>query len=145
MGSSRPWRLVIRKHNPGGMSGHGTTEVQSIAAGFDWEAGRVVITPAKPLTELSPEQIAAIEKSVREGGSWHAYQAQVRLRDRIKELEAGQARAGEELKARDELLRAAVPLLEAVAGGKHCTQAAGSLVRRVRDLLEAGVNNSEVA
>ena len=33
MGGSRRWRLVVRKFNPGGMSGHGTTEVDSIAAG----------------------------------------------------------------------------------------------------------------
>lgn len=88
MNSSRPWRLVIRKHNPGGMSGHGTTEVESIAAGFDWEAGRVVIHPAKPLTELTPEQVAAIEKSVREGSSWHAYEAQKKLRERAMKAEA---------------------------------------------------------
>lgn len=85
---SRPLRLVIRKHNPGGMSGHGTTEVASIAVGFDWEAGRVIIHPAKPLTELTAEQVAAIEKSVRGGGSWHAYEAQKKLRERALKAEA---------------------------------------------------------
>ncbi len=86
--SSRPWRLVVRKHNPGGMTAHQTTEVQGIYAGFDWEAGRVVITPAKPLTELTPEQVDAIEKSVRQGSSWHAYQREEKLRQRIAQLEA---------------------------------------------------------
>jgi hypothetical protein len=85
---SRPLRLVIRKHNPGGMSGHGTTEVESIAVGFDWEAGRVIIHPAKPLTELSSEQVEAIEKSVRAGGSWHAFEAQKKLRERALKAEA---------------------------------------------------------
>ena len=95
MQGNRPWRLVIRKYNPGAMSGHQTTEVQAIAAGFDWEAGQVVIEPAKPLTELTPEQVTDISKSVRASGSWHAYQSQKKLRDqidslkaRIKELEA---------------------------------------------------------
>ena len=94
---SRPLRLVIRKHNPGGMSGHGTTEVQSIAVGFDWEAGRVILTPARPLTELTPEQVAAIEKSVRAGGSWHAYEAQKKLRERALKAEARVAELESEL------------------------------------------------
>lgn len=85
---SRPHRLVIKKFNPGGMVGHGSTEVARIDAGFDWTAGRVIITPAKPLTELTPEQVDAIEKSVRAGGSWHAYEAQKKLRERIRALEA---------------------------------------------------------
>jgi len=88
MQTGRQWRLTIRKHNPGGLTAHQTTEVQGIYAGFDWQAGQVVIEPAKPLTELSPEQVSAIEKSVRAGGSWHAYEAQKKLRARIKELEA---------------------------------------------------------
>jgi len=100
---SRPLRLVIRKHNPGGMSGHGTTEVESIAVGFDWEAGRVILTPAKPLTkpltELTPEQVQAIEKSVRQGGSWHAYEAQKRLRERALKAEARVAELEIELDA----------------------------------------------
>lgn len=96
---SRPLRLVIRKHNPGGMSGHGTTEVESIAVGFDWEAGRVILTPAKPLTELTPEQVQAIEKSVRQGGSWHAYEAQKKLRERALKAEARVAELEIELDA----------------------------------------------
>ena len=97
MGGSRRWRLVVRKFNPGGMSGHGTTEVDSIAAGFDWEAGRVILTPARPLTELTPEQVAAIEKSVRAGGSWHAYEAQKKLRERALKAEARVAELESEL------------------------------------------------
>lgn len=95
--SGRPWRVTIRKHNPGGMSGHGTTEVESIAAGFDWTAGQVVIYPAKPLTELTPEQVEAIEKSVRAGGSWHAYEAQKKLRERALKAEARVAELEQQL------------------------------------------------
>lgn len=88
MPGGHPWRLVIRKHNPGAMAGHQTTEVQAISAGFDWEAGRVVIEPAKPLTELTPEQVEDISKSVRTGGSWHAYQRHKKLDERIDALKA---------------------------------------------------------
>lgn len=85
---SRVWRLVVRKFNPGGMTAHQTTEVEGIYAGIDWEAGRVVLQPAKPLTELTPEQVEAITQSVRSGSSWHAYQREKSLRDRIEALEA---------------------------------------------------------
>lgn len=86
--SSRPWRLVIRKSNPGGMTGHQTTEVQGVYAGIDREAGRVVIEPAKPLTELTAAEVEAIQRSVREGSSWHAYQREKKWRERIAALEA---------------------------------------------------------
>lgn len=83
----RPWQIVVRTHNPGALSGGQTSDVQGIYAGFDWEAGQVIVTPVKPLTELTPEQVQAITKSVREGQSWHAYQAQKKLRERIDELQ----------------------------------------------------------
>lgn len=43
-------------------------------AGFDWDSGRVLLTPAQPVVALTPEQVEAIVKSVRSGQSWHAYQ-----------------------------------------------------------------------
>jgi len=85
---SRKLRLVIRGNNAGGLSAHQTTEVQGIYAGFDWEAGMVIVEPAKPLTELKPDQVADISKSVRAGTSWHAYQRDAKLRQRITALEA---------------------------------------------------------
>lgn len=81
-------RLVIRKFNPGGMTGHQTTNVTGIFAGFDHESRRVIFEPERPLTELSPEQVEAIVKSVREGHSWHAYERDKRLQARIAGLEA---------------------------------------------------------
>lgn len=84
----REMRLAIRKSNPGGMSGHQTTDVVSLHAGIDWEGGRVIITPAAPLTELTQEQVDAIMTSVRKGSSWHAYQREEKLRARIKDLKA---------------------------------------------------------
>ena len=121
MGGSRRWRLVVRKFNPGGMSGHGTTEVDSIAAGFDWEAGRVVITPAKPMTELTPEDVEAITKSVRAGGSWHAYKSQEKLRERALKAEARVAELEMQAEAAADQLRAAV-LAERERCAKVCEE-----------------------
>ena len=126
MGGSRRWRLVVRKFNPGGMSGHGTTEVDSIAAGFDWEAGRVVITPAKPMTELTPEDVEAITKSVRAGGSWHAYKSQEKLRERALKAEARVAELEMQAEAAADQLRAAV-LAERERCAKVCETEAESL------------------
>lgn len=84
----RELRLTIRKNNPGGLVAHQTTEVTGIYEGFDWESGQMIIEPARPLTELSPEQVDAIAKSVREGSSWHAVEREKKLRARIAALEA---------------------------------------------------------
>jgi hypothetical protein len=89
---SRPMRLVIRKSNPGALAGHQTTDVQAIYAGFDHEAGRLVLQPVRPLTELTAEQVEAIYKSVRMGSSWHAYEREKGLRARITDLEGEVAR-----------------------------------------------------
>lgn len=66
--------------------------------GFDWNAGKLLISTSVPLTTLTQEQVADICTSVRKGGSWHAYQKwkaqqeEIRqLRARIAELEATQA------------------------------------------------------
>lgn len=92
MPSVQPWHVVIRKANPGGMVGHQTTNIQAIYAGHDHEAGRVIIEPARPLTELTLEQADAILQSVRKGSSWHAYQREKQLLERIAALEAEVAR-----------------------------------------------------
>lgn len=89
---SRDFRLTVRKHNPGGLTAHQTTDVQAMYVGFDWQAGQIILEPARPLTELTAEQVEAIVQSVRDGNSWHAYQRDKRLRDEISELK-------EELKA----------------------------------------------
>jgi hypothetical protein len=91
-GGSRSWRLCIRKFNPGGLTAHQTVEVEGIHGGFDWEAGKAIITPAEPMTTLSPEDVQAIRKSVSVGGSWHAYKAQERLRDELATLRAALSR-----------------------------------------------------
>lgn len=81
--SHREVRLVVRKTNIGGLTAHQTTDVVGIYAGFDWEAGQLILAPARPLTELTEEDIAAIRASVAKGSSWHAYKAQEKQAERL--------------------------------------------------------------
>lgn len=67
--------ITIAIHSPGSIGPSPSVEVEAIHAGFDWDAGQVLIYPAQPLTTLTPEQVADITASVRKGQSWHAYEA----------------------------------------------------------------------
>jgi hypothetical protein len=57
------------------MGGTPCSVVTGIHAGFDWNAGTLLISTAEQLTRLSPEDVEAIRKSVSLGQSWHAYEA----------------------------------------------------------------------
>lgn len=80
--------LEIVVFNPGSMGGTPTVGVQGFHSGIDWNNGQVLITPHRPLTVLTAEDVKAIHTSALSGQSWHAYQAQKRLRARILELES---------------------------------------------------------
>ncbi|WP_236061677.1 MULTISPECIES: hypothetical protein [Klebsiella] len=67
--------ITIAVHSPGTIGPSPSVEVEAIHAGFDWDAGQVMIYPVQPLTVLTPEQVAEISESVRKGQSWHAYEA----------------------------------------------------------------------
>lgn len=67
--------ITILVHSPGSIGPSPSVEVEAIHAGFDWDAGQVMIYPVQPLTALTPEQVAEISESVRKGQSWHAYEA----------------------------------------------------------------------
>jgi hypothetical protein len=86
--SAHDWRLTVAINNPGGLTAHQTVEVERMDQGFDWTAGQIILQPAMPLSRLSPEEVAAVMQSVRQGQSWHAYEREKKLRARIKELEA---------------------------------------------------------
>lgn len=90
--SSREWRLTVAICNPGGLTAHQTVEIETIEQGFDWTAGQLIVKPSLPLSMLTPEQVADITKSVRAGGSWHAYEREKKHR---AELKAAQARIAE--------------------------------------------------
>ncbi|HBQ2427173.1 hypothetical protein [Klebsiella pneumoniae] len=108
--------VTIIIHSPGSVGVTPSVEVESIEAGFDWNAGQVLIYPAQPLTTLTPDQVADITTSVRKGQSWHAYEA-------YKKHKAEMATAATEyLKVagqRDELLTALEALSAACDTGER--------------------------
>ena len=85
--SHRDWRLVVKTLNPGSVGGTPSVDVTRLKFGIDWDAGKVLIETDVPLTRLTPEDVAAIHKSAKEGQSWHAYHAWKKQADRIKALE----------------------------------------------------------
>jgi hypothetical protein len=88
--SSRPRReckLFVKVLNPGSVGGTPCVEVTQVNAGFDWDAGKVLLSTDAPLTRLTPEDVAAIHKSAKESQSWHAFQSYKKQAARIKELE----------------------------------------------------------
>ena len=108
--------ITIVVHSPGSIGPSPSVEVEAIHAGFDWDAGQVMIYPAQPLTTLTPEQVADITESVRKGQSWHAFEA-------YKKHKAEMATAATEyLKVagqRDELLTALEALSAACDTGER--------------------------
>lgn len=72
--ASRPHKLAVQVFDPGRIGGTPCSEVTGIHVGFDWNAGKVLITTKEQLTRLSEEDLAAIRKSVSLGQSWHAYE-----------------------------------------------------------------------
>ncbi|CAM6822224.1 TPA: hypothetical protein N8G11_003008 [Escherichia coli] len=95
----RDMDVTIVVHSPGRIGSTPSVEVQSIQVGFDWDAGKVLIFPAQPLTTLTPEQITDITDSVRKGQSWHAYQEYKKHKEQLEklsiELDAAKQRVAE--------------------------------------------------
>lgn len=95
----RDMDIKIVVHSPGSVGATPTVDVKSIQAGFDWDAGQVMIFPAQSLTMLTTEQVADITESVHKGQSWHAYQEYKKHKEQLKkmtiELEAAKKRIAE--------------------------------------------------
>lgn len=106
--------ITILVYSPGSIGASPSVEVQGIYAGFDWDAGQVLIYPAQPLTTLTPEQVADITESVRKGQSWHAYQEYKKYKAQLENAALEHAKvAGQRdalqaalISQRDELLTA---------------------------------------
>ncbi|MBC8949857.1 hypothetical protein [Xenorhabdus sp. TS4] len=81
--ASAPLRLVI--HQPGGIGGTPTVGMKAIHAGFDWDSNTILIYPEEQLTRLTPDEMAAITKSVSKGQSWHSQQQPKEYRQRLEE------------------------------------------------------------
>lgn len=80
--------LAVAVWAPGTLGGSPRVGVTSLEVGFDWDAGYVLVRTERELCALGADERDAIVQSVRQGQSWHAYQAQKKLRARIAELEA---------------------------------------------------------
>ena len=109
--------ITILVHSPGSIGPSPSVEVEAIHAGFDWDAGQVMIYPAQPLTALTPEQVAEISESVRKGQSWHAYEAYKKHKAQLENAALEHAKVAGQ---RDELLAAlelAVEQMESDAVG----------------------------
>lgn len=74
-------RIVV--HAPGSLGGTPSVGLsgRGIQVGFDWDNGKLLLTPEVPLTRLTPEDVAAIHESVKKGQSWHAYEAHKRAHE----------------------------------------------------------------
>lgn len=104
--------ITISILSPGSIGASPSVEVESIQAGFDWDAGQVLIYPAQPLTTLTPEQVADITTSVRKGQPWHAYEAYKKHKAQLENAALEHAKVAGQ---RDELLAALVSWLLSLA------------------------------
>lgn len=95
--------LSVEVYAPGTVGGSPTVPVIGLGLGIDWDSSKLIIRPEKPLTQLTPGQVEAIERSVREGSSWHAYERYKQHKAREKELSDQLASVTAQ---RDELLEA---------------------------------------
>jgi hypothetical protein len=80
--------LQVEVFRPGSVGGTPRVPVVGMQAGFDWDNGAMLLRPETKLTTLTPEDVAAIHNSAREGQSWHVYQMHKKFSERIRELEA---------------------------------------------------------
>ena len=77
---------VIPRDNTMGPIPH--VEAQALMRGMDWENNCMILTPAQPLTVLTPDEVRDIQLSMRQGGNWHSYQRHQKQQDKIDLLEA---------------------------------------------------------
>lgn len=75
-------------HRPGNVGGTPTVPAIGATMGFDWDNRKLLIFTEKPLTELTPEQVEAVNESVKKGQSWHAFEAYKKHRNEMIILEA---------------------------------------------------------
>lgn len=73
-GRVRKLKLKIPIFSPGRIGGSPSLDVHDLALGFDHDQGQLFVCTEQLLSPLSREEIAAIQKSVSMGQSYHAYQ-----------------------------------------------------------------------
>lgn len=80
-------QVVIQTYSPGRIGGSPCVNIKNVNVGFDWDQGKVFLTPETPLTVLSTDDIVAIRESVSKSQSWHSFQELNKLKGRIHKLE----------------------------------------------------------
>lgn len=60
--------LGIRVQNVAAIGPSPVTEVLSVSLGFDWDRGRCIIYPTKPLREVDLDELASIRKAYNTDG-----------------------------------------------------------------------------
>lgn len=84
-------------HRPGSIGGTPTVHLKSIGAGFDWDAGKVMLRLTEDVSQITQEERDAIVKHARDGQSHRAYQDHQKikaLQDEVTELKLAIARQG---------------------------------------------------
>lgn len=82
----RDSELVVEVLSRGSAGPHPCVSVASIHAGFDWDAGKVIIKTERSVTELLPNDVEAIKADVKAGSSWHAYQREKARQEEISAI-----------------------------------------------------------
>jgi hypothetical protein len=89
---SETFKVGIRTYKTGCVGGVNLSGLKSISAGFDWDYGKVIITPEVELREIGLDEISKLRKEAEKIG-WDIYEfnnlkrENKKLLDRIKELE----------------------------------------------------------
>ncbi len=80
-------KLCIQVSSPGHVGGTPTVSVDHMINGFDWDTGKIIIVPSKPLSVLSEADVKAIHESLKLGQSWYSSNERQSLKERILRLE----------------------------------------------------------
>lgn len=60
-----------------------SASVKMVFAGFDWDSGNVFLRTETQLTDLDPESVSAIIKSIQNSQSWHSMEMVRKLKAKI--------------------------------------------------------------
>lgn len=60
-----------------------SASIKTAFAGFDWDSGNVFLRTDVQLTELDPESVSAIIKSIQSSQSWHSMEMVRKLKAQI--------------------------------------------------------------
>lgn len=71
--------VVIPVVTRGHLGASASVGIECVMQGFDWDSGRVFLHPVEDLTDVSPEEVTAIVKSLQQGQSIHGMKIAKRM------------------------------------------------------------------